>query len=57
MDYVKIWVEEGGIGMNFKLKKAEAGGGKVVAGNLEYLFGEATDGSGTSYRVKKFKKL
>lgn len=50
VDYVKIWVEEGGIGMNFRLKKVETGEGGAVASNLEYLFD-------ANYRVKKFKKL
>ena len=48
VDYVKIWGEEGGIGMNFRMKK-----GATVSG-LEYLFNEV---KGDGYRVKKFKKL
>jgi DNA-directed RNA polymerase specialized sigma24 family protein len=61
VDYVKVWGEEGGIGMNFKLKISEEGGeasgGEIVSG-LEYLFSEVEgDGSGVNYRVKKFKKL
>lgn len=68
VDYVKIWVEEGGIGMNFRLEKVEDGfcdavgaictaDGKPVSA-IEYLF-EETGGGGSSvnYRVKKFKKL
>ena len=56
VDYVKVWEEEGGIGINFRLKIPEDGG-EIVSG-LEYLFSEVGgDGSGVNYRVKKFKKL
>jgi len=57
VDYVKIWGEEGGIGMSFKLKVENETDADVAVSGLEYLFEEAGGGSSVSYRVKKFKKL